>query len=140
VRTRSNAPRGTARILVVDDEPLQLHSARRILEHLGYEVATIASGQAAYERFADASGPADGRKSPFDLVILDMMLGEEHDGLEILRRVRELFPGQRGLLMSGHAPAERGELAREQGFGWLAKPFGTDSLANAVRSVLRSET
>jgi signal transduction histidine kinase/ActR/RegA family two-component response regulator len=140
LRARSRAPRGTARILVVDDEPLQLHSARRILEHLGYEVATIASGQAAYERFVNASGPAESRTSPFDLVILDMMLGEEHDGLEILRRVRELFPGQRGLLMSGHAPAERGELAREQGFGWLAKPFGTDSLANAVRTVLRSGT
>ncbi|HEX6276473.1 MAG TPA: ATP-binding protein, partial [Polyangiaceae bacterium] len=133
---RSLAPGGSARILVVDDEPLQLHSARRILEHLGYQVSTIASGQAAYERFADASSPSRASESPFDLVILDMMLGEEHDGLEILRRVRELFPGQRGLLMSGHAPAERGELARSQGFGWLPKPFGTESLARAVRNVL----
>jgi phosphoserine phosphatase RsbU/P len=135
-RRLSRAPRGSARILVVDDEPLQLHSARRILERLGYQVSTIASGQAAYERFADASGPSSANESPFDLVILDMMLGEQHDGLEILRRVRELFPTQRGLLMSGHAPAERGELAREQGFGWLPKPFGTESLASAVKNVL----
>ena len=127
---------GSARILVVDDEPLQLHSARRILEHLGYRVSTIASGQAAYERFADASRAGGPDQSPFELVIFDMMLGEEHDGLELLRRVRELFPRQLGLLMSGHAPAERGELARQQGFGWLAKPFGTDSLATAVRNVL----
>ena len=119
----------------MDDEPLQLHSARRILEHLGYRVSTVASGQAAYERFADASR-SDSDQSPFELVIFDMMLGEEHDGLELLRRVRELFPAQRGLLMSGHAPAERGELARKQGFGWLPKPFGSDSLATAVRNVL----
>jgi DNA-binding LacI/PurR family transcriptional regulator/signal transduction histidine kinase/ActR/RegA family two-component response regulator len=134
-RTASRPPNGTAKILVVDDEPLQLHAARRILERLGYEVSTIASGQAAYEYFADASRPGT-PTSPFDLVIFDMMLGEEHDGLEILRRVRELFPAQRGLLMSGHAPAERGDLAREQGFGWLPKPFGIESLASAVRNVL----
>ena len=139
VPVRSRAPGGSAKILVVDDEPLQLHSARRILEHLGYEVSTIASGQAAYERFVDASAPGPDRPSPFDLVIFDMMLGEEHDGLEILRRVRELFPGQRGLLMSGHAPAERGELAQRQGFGWLPKPFGTETLASAVRTVLATE-
>jgi DNA-binding LacI/PurR family transcriptional regulator/signal transduction histidine kinase/CheY-like chemotaxis protein len=139
VPLRSRAPRGSAKILVVDDEPLQLHSARRILEHLGYEVSTIASGQAAYERFVDASAPDRDRPSPFDLVIFDMMLGEEHDGLEILRRVRELFPGQRGLLMSGHAPQERGELAKQQGFAWLPKPFGTETLASAVRTVLAAE-
>ena len=136
MRPRSGAPRGSARILVVDDEPLQLHSARRALEHLGYQVSTITSGLAAYERFMDASSGQRNGTSPYDLVIFDMMLGEEHDGLEILRRVRELFPAQRGLLMSGHAPAERGELARQQGFAWLQKPFGTDSLASAVKNVL----
>ena len=136
IRPRSGAPRGSARILVVDDEPLQLHSARRTLEHLGYQVSTITSGLAAYERFMDASGVERTGASPYDLVIFDMMLGEEQDGLEILRRVRELFPAQRGLLMSGHAPAERGELARQQGFAWLQKPFATESLASAVRNVL----
>jgi signal transduction histidine kinase/ActR/RegA family two-component response regulator len=135
-RERSLAPGGTAKILVVDDEPLQLHSARRVLEHLGYQVSTVASGQAAYEHFAGASRAGERSESPYDLVIFDMMLGEEHDGLEILHRVRELFPSQRGILMSGHAPEERGELARAQGFGWLPKPFGTESLASAVRSVL----
>jgi DNA-binding LacI/PurR family transcriptional regulator/signal transduction histidine kinase/ActR/RegA family two-component response regulator len=138
-RPRSHAPRGTARILVVDDEPLQLHSARRILEHLGYEVSTITSGQLAYEQFLDAPAPGGLRRSPFDLVIFDMMLGEKHDGLELLRRVRELFPEQRGLLMSGHAPQERGELAKQQGFAWLPKPFGTETLASAVRTVLATE-
>jgi DNA-binding LacI/PurR family transcriptional regulator/signal transduction histidine kinase/ActR/RegA family two-component response regulator len=138
-KPRSHAPGGTARILVVDDEPLQLHSARRILEHLGYDVSTITSGQAAYEQFLDASVPGRVPASPFDLVIFDMMLGEKHDGLEFLRRVRELFPEQRGLLMSGHAPQERGELARQQGFAWLPKPFGTEALASAVRTVLATE-
>jgi DNA-binding LacI/PurR family transcriptional regulator/signal transduction histidine kinase/ActR/RegA family two-component response regulator len=135
VRSRSQAPRGSARILVVDDEPLQLHTARRILEQLGYEVSTTSSGQNALERFGDARRSGVDA-SPFDLVILDMMLGEGQDGLEILRCVRELFPAQRGLLMSGYAPAERGDLATQQGFGWLSKPFSADSLGRAVRAVL----
>jgi CheY-like chemotaxis protein len=139
-RPRALASRGTARILVVDDEPLQLHSARRILEHLGYKVSTITSGQAAYEQFLDAPAPDGVPQSPFDLVIFDMMLGEKHDGLELLRRVREIFPAQRGLLMSGHAPPERGELARQQGLAWLPKPFGSETLASAVSSVLGTES
>jgi DNA-binding LacI/PurR family transcriptional regulator/signal transduction histidine kinase/ActR/RegA family two-component response regulator len=126
---QTDAPRGTARVLMVDDDPIQLRTGQRILTHLGYEVTTLESGRAALALLqARAHDPALG----FDLLILDMLLNEDRDGLEVLERARELFPGQRAILVSGHAPTERAERARGQGVQWLPKPFTLDTLARAV--------
>jgi nitrogen-specific signal transduction histidine kinase/ActR/RegA family two-component response regulator len=130
------AARGEARILVVDDDPTQLRTASRALGPVGYEVITADTGVAAYGHFAEASiGP--GGRSPFDLVIIDMQLSEPEDGLAVFERIRSLFPKQRGLVVSGHAPSERAERALDAGLSWLAKPYAADDLVRAVQSALR---
>lgn len=130
----SAAPRGTARILMVDDDPIQLRTGRRVLMHLGYDVTTLGSGRDA---LALLQKRAAGDGSGYDLVILDMLLNEDRDGLEVLERVRELFPSQKAILVSGHAPGERVERAAGHGVRWLSKPFTVESLAQAVDNVLR---
>lgn len=127
------APRGTARILIVDDEPIQLRTGRRVLGRLGYQVETAESGRLAQEMFRRAA--ASGR-SPFDLVIMDMLLGEALDGLEIIEQIQRLFPTQKAIVVSGHAPTERAERAVEMGLTWLGKPYGMDALAQTVERVL----
>ena len=74
--------------------------------------------------------------SPYDLLIVDMVLNEEQDGLAVIERVRTLFPGQRALIASGNAPHERAEAAIVQGLGWLAKPYTSGALARAVEAAL----
>jgi DNA-binding LacI/PurR family transcriptional regulator/signal transduction histidine kinase/ActR/RegA family two-component response regulator len=130
------APRGNARILIVDDEPIQLRTGRRVLVRLGYQVEIMDSGLGAYELFdrAAASG-----QSPFDLVIMDMVLGEELDGLQVIEKIHRLFPAQKAIVVSGHAPTERAELAVNKGLTWLAKPYGMETLAETVQSVLRDD-
>ncbi|MBN2191430.1 MAG: substrate-binding domain-containing protein [Polyangiaceae bacterium] len=144
VRAMSSLPpRGDARILVVDDEPIQLRTARRVLVHLGHDVETMTSGKQAQEYFvraaatlrSDAVAPAAWR-SPFDLIILDLILNEGEDGLRLLEEIRQLFPDQRVIIASGHAPTERAELAVARGVPWLAKPYTADALARAIRAVL----
>ena len=132
-----------ARILVVDDEPVQLRTARRVLTHLGYHVDTLQSGRQAYDMFArteqvlrSQTGPRPIRKSPYDLIILDMLLNEEHDGLDIFEQIQELFPKQKVIIASGHAPSDRAALAVDRGLAWLVKPYTTDSLARAVEAAL----
>jgi CheY-like chemotaxis protein len=132
-----------ARILVVDDEPVQLRTARRVLTHLGYHVDTLQSGRQAYDMFArteqvlrSQTGPRPIRKSPYDLIILDMLLNEEHDGLDIFEQIQELFPTQKVIIASGHSPNERAALAVDRGLAWLVKPYTTDSLARAVEAAL----
>jgi CheY-like chemotaxis protein len=128
------APRGSARILIVDDEPIQLRTCRRVLVRLGYDVEVLESGLAACELFSRAAAAG---KSPFDLVIMDMVLGEVVDGLSVIEQIRRLFPEQKAIMASGHAPTERAALAVKQGLTWLAKPYGMETLAQAVHRALR---
>jgi DNA-binding LacI/PurR family transcriptional regulator/signal transduction histidine kinase/CheY-like chemotaxis protein len=130
------APRGTARILIVDDEPIQLRTGRRVLVRLGYQVEIMESGLRAYELFSRAVASG---QSPFDLVIMDMQLGEVHDGLQIIEQVQRLFPAQKAIIASGHAPTARAELAMRKGVLWLSKPYGMDALAETVQRALRGD-
>jgi DNA-binding LacI/PurR family transcriptional regulator/signal transduction histidine kinase/ActR/RegA family two-component response regulator len=129
----STLPHGHARILVVDDEQVQLRTCRRVLTRLGYTVETSASGQLACEMFRQA---ASTKTSPFDLVLVDMLLGEAADGLEVIAQIRSMFPDQRAIIISGHAPTDRTEEATKHGLPWLAKPYGFEELANAVAESL----
>jgi CheY-like chemotaxis protein len=139
----SSLPRGRAKVLVIDDEPTQLRTASRVLGQLGYEIDTLRSGVAACEVFAACAAerqpnalarPAS--PSPYDLIIVDMALNEDEDGLAVIERIRALFPGQRALIASGNAPPERAEAAIVQGLGWLAKPYTSGALARAVEAAL----
>jgi DNA-binding NtrC family response regulator len=127
------APRRHARILVVDDETIQLQTCRRVLVHLGYEVDIMQSGLRACEVFSQA---AQTGKRPYDLVILDMVLNEMLDGLQVFELIQRLFPAQKAIVASGHAPNERAELAVNQGLIWLAKPYTVEALTQAVERVL----
>jgi phosphoserine phosphatase RsbU/P len=130
-------PRGSARILFVDDERIQLRTGTRVLRHLGYSVDTLESGRQAYELFAKAA--AAGARSPYDLVIFDMLLSETEDGLQIFEHVQRLFPEQKAIIASGHAPNQRAELAVKKGVSWLGKPYTRHALASAIEAALRSD-
>lgn len=137
----STPPRGNGRLLVVDDDPVQLTTTRRVLAHLGYEVTTLSSGREAYEVLAAArhSEPTclgGVYQSPFDIIVADMMLNEAADGIELIERILELFPEQRALITSGNAPDERARVAIERGLGWLTKPYTVNALAKAVKQLL----
>jgi DNA-binding NtrC family response regulator len=107
-----------------------------VLVRLGYEVEVIDSGLRAYELFSRALTSG---QSPFDLVIMDMVLGEVLDGLQIIERIQRLFPAQKVIVVSGHAPTERAELAVKKGLTWLAKPYAMETLAETVQRVLRDD-
>jgi len=129
-------PRGSARILVVDDEPIQLRTGRRVLVRLGYDVEVMDSGVRAYELFSRA---VPSGQSPFDLVIMDMVLGEALDGLQVIEQIHRLFPALKVIVVSGHAPTERAELAVKKGLTWLGKPYEMETLAETVQRVLRDD-
>ena len=122
-----------ATILLVDDEPVQLRTGRRVLRHLGYEVDIVDSGRMVLERL---QGRLRAKQCPYDLLILDMLLGEDKDGLEVFELVRAMCPKQRGIIVSGHASPERMAEATRQGLRWLSKPYTAETLANAVRHAL----
>jgi len=133
VEVNTPAPRGHARLLVIDDDETQLRTYRRVLTHLGYLVETSSSGGRACELFKQAAGPGN---QPFDLVLVDMLLGEALDGLQIVEQLQALVPKQKAIIVSGHAPNERADNAIKSGLAWLSKPYDIDSLANVIAETL----
>jgi DNA-binding LacI/PurR family transcriptional regulator/signal transduction histidine kinase/ActR/RegA family two-component response regulator len=127
------APTGSARILVVDDDPLQARIARRVLTHLGYRVDVMNSGSRALEVLNRAIESEEGR---YELLLLDVMLNEELDGLELLDRIRRVHSGQKAVIASGQAQTRRVEKKAAPRVTWLAKPYTTADLAKAVASAL----
>jgi DNA-binding LacI/PurR family transcriptional regulator/signal transduction histidine kinase/ActR/RegA family two-component response regulator len=132
-------PRGPAKILIVDDDTIQRRTCRRVLTEMGYQVDAMESGLRAYQVFRRAAPTG---KSPYDLVVMDVVLGETLDGLQIFELIQRLYPHQKAIIASGHAANERVELAVEKGLVWLAKPYTVEALTHAVERVLagRSES
>jgi CheY-like chemotaxis protein len=133
-RESASPPRGSASVLVVDEDPIQLRTAHRVLSRLGYAVTSLPSGAKASELFFQAHGAANA--SPFDLVIVDLALRGGEDGRSLLGRIRRLFPLQRGIITG--SIAGRPESGAEEGLHWLEKPYTVDALASAVRAALGS--
>jgi ActR/RegA family two-component response regulator len=65
-----------------------------------------------------------------------MLLGEALDGLQVIEKIQAMFPKQKAIIVSGHAPNERADNAIKSGLAWLTKPYDIDSLASAIAETL----
>ncbi len=82
-------------ILLVDDVPHGLVARREVLAGIGYTVATAQSGDEAFALFLTST-------RAFDVLVTDYKM-PGMDGLELIRRVRQSYPGTRIVLLSGIA-------------------------------------
>ena len=128
---------GTEKLLVVDDTPEQREIAARILSKLGYKVVTAEHGHAALELMKQAGGEGSIRKSPFDLVLLDMTMEKDFDGLDTYLQMIALFPGQRCIIVSGGGETDRVKKAQQLGVGrFVEKPYTLKIIGKALRDEL----
>ena len=116
-------------ILVVDDEPTIAEVVGRYLDRAGYEVSTAADGRSALEKATE--------QRP-DLVVLDLML-PGIDGLEVMRRLRELDRERIPILL---LTAKGEEIDRVTGLrlgadDYVVKPFSPAELVARVDAILR---
>ncbi len=117
------------RILVVDDEPPIQRILRRNLTMGGYEVLVADDGKQAVE-MVQLHQP--------DLVLLDLYLPGELNGLEVCKKVRELSTQLPIIVLS--AVTEERQKVRALDLGaddYLTKPFSNDELQARVRACLR---
>ena len=115
-------------ILVVDDEEEQREIASSILRSLNYNVVTASSGEAAIEFL---------NRSRADLVVLDMLMPPNMNGLEAYKKFAEICPGQKAVIVSGFSESNDVKEALAAGVSeFLAKPYAGEQLALAVKRTL----
>jgi DNA-binding response OmpR family regulator len=114
-------------ILVVDDDPKIRRLLRVGLKSTEYPVIEAADGQEALRQVE--------KKKPW-LVLLDLML-PDMDGLEVLRRVRELSPVPVVIISAKGADNDRIRGLQYGADDYVTKPFNPDEVVERVRAVLR---
>jgi len=139
-------PGGSESILVVDDMDQQRMVASRLLNRLGYNVTEAASGREAVALFsaaaaAQANQGGDLQDSPFHLLVLDMIMEVDFDGLDAYREITRLYPKQKCIIVSGFTESERSREALNIGAGqFVSKPYTIQNLAIAIRAELDGPT
>jgi len=125
----STLPKGTERVLFVDDEPMQAELATQILPPLGYHVTAMTDSGKALKAFADA--PDD-----FDIVITDMYM-PKITGKSLAMEILRLRPDMPIILCSGYSVDLVHPDFLDQYFkGHLMKPILIRELAETIRNVI----
>lgn len=120
-----------ANILVVEDDYLFRQTLENVLLQFDHTVATAESADEAVARAQAES---------FDLILTDVRIAGEVDGVEALGRVRKLQPRIRSILMTGYSDIDAPlRAASLQADDYLLKPFKMQVLLHSVRTVLNFE-
>ncbi len=124
---------GQGRVLVMDDEELIRELAQTALEFLGYQVDTVADGEACIAAYTRAQ--QEGR--PYSVLIMDLTIPGGMGGKEAIQRLRELDPNVRAIVSSGYSHGPEMANHKQHGFcGMVGKPYKIEELAKEITAVL----
>ncbi|MGE5740634.1 MAG: PAS domain S-box protein, partial [Candidatus Aminicenantes bacterium RBG_16_66_30] len=125
----SGLPGGSERVLLVDDEEVQVKSVQSMLTRLGYDVVAVTGGHEALSRI---------RTDPraFDLLITDQTM-PHLTGMKIAEEVLKIRPDLPIVLCTGFSEAVDARGARASGVReFLMKPYSVRQMAETVRRAL----
>jgi len=117
-----------ARIMIVEDEWIAAEDTRNRLQDLGYSVSSLAStGKEAIQR-AEEDKP--------DLVVTDIVLEGEMDGIEVAKQIYARF-GIPFIYLTAYADDKILERIKiTEPFGYIVKPFTDEDLTIAIELAL----
>ncbi|KOO37301.1 response regulator [Priestia koreensis] len=115
------------KILVVDDQYGIRILLTEVLQKEGYQSFQAANGFQAIE--------ITQRESP-DLVLLDMKI-PGMDGIEILKRLKEIDPAIKVIIMTAYGELDMIQEAKDLGaLTHFAKPFDIDEIRQAIKKYI----
>jgi len=117
------------RILVVEDEERIAQFLKKGLTEKGYSVEAVADSDSALERL---------KKTPFDVLILDLLLPGSRDGLELCREIRARGIRSKILMLTARDSVENKIEGLDSGADdYLVKPFSYRELLARLRALTR---
>ncbi|MBU1055895.1 MAG: response regulator [Proteobacteria bacterium] len=115
-------------ILVIDDVKIQREIAVDILTKLGYDASSVSSGEGAVAYL---------EHNKVDLVILDMIMEPNIDGLETYKRILKIHPRQKAIIVSGYTDTVVIREVQKLGAGkYVKKPYTANEIGRAVKEEL----
>lgn len=127
-------PLAGLRVVVVDDDRVSLMAITAMVGSWGAEIACAASGAFALRLI---------RQGTPDLFLCDLYM-PDMDGFDLMKRVRELPPGQGGktpgIAITAHPSFESRRDAERAGYGAVfSKPFARDELIETMQRLSRPD-
>ncbi len=117
-------------ILVVDDESQLRDIASKMLRLSGYRVDSVGSGELAIDFI---------KKNSVDLLVMDMLMEPGINGYQTYKKILELYPDQKAVIISGFSESDDVKAALRIGAGrFVKKPYSLESLTQAVQDALAS--
>jgi DNA-binding NtrC family response regulator len=115
------------KLLIVEDERIALKNLEHVMKKEGYEVVGTERGPTALKLLEEQQ---------FDVVLTDLKM-EKVDGMQILKRCRELHPDTEVIMITGYATLNSAVDTMKQGaFYYIAKPFKLDVVRKVVKEAV----
>jgi CheY-like chemotaxis protein len=119
-----------ARILVVDDDPLNVALMVRMLARFGYTCCASTLDSRAVQELQ--------RSNRYDLIILDLRM-PGFDGFEVMAALAEVAgPRPPSVLVTSAEPDHKKRSLQAGATGFLSKPYEMANLRSTVRSTLEA--
>ena len=116
-----------AKVLIIDDERVALRNLEYVMKKEGYDVTSTQSGSNAIKLLGEHQ---------FDVVLTDLRM-EKVDGMQILKKTRELHPDTEIIMITGYATLDSAvETMKHGAFYYIAKPFKLDEVRQVVREAV----
>ncbi|KIG12520.1 two-component hybrid sensor and regulator [Enhygromyxa salina] len=126
--TSDEKPR-RARAIIVEDEWIVARDLQHILEEIGLHILRLVRRPSDLMPLVEELRP--------DLLVLDIDLDAEIDGIELAEQVQKNFPTCALLFVSAHAePETLARIRRVDAHGFVVKPFARPQLEAAVEVAL----
>jgi DNA-binding NtrC family response regulator len=114
-------------VMILDDEPIVCERLRSTLEKVQLDLETYTDPLEAIRRFSEKK---------FQVLITDLKM-KELDGIEILKRVKQVSPETQVIIITGFATVEKAKEALKIGaYDFIAKPFKLSQLRDLVVKAL----
>jgi DNA-binding response OmpR family regulator len=120
----------TFRVLLVDDEEELVSTIEERLQLRGIHAHAVTSGAKAVQ-FLETHD--------FDVIVVDVKM-PGMDGLELLRRIKEIRPQAQVILLSGRGSEKESEAGMKEGAAdYLIKPIDLDDLVDKMKRAINRE-